>query len=100
MANLKLLPKKHGSVRNKRDSLLIILEILKTVEKSPAAITEVVYRTNLNHKSAGRYLSLLSQRELVGVTPTVTGRMSYLITERGKEVLRYLEKATTTIFPN
>jgi predicted transcriptional regulator len=75
----------------KRDSIGIILEILRLVQSKPATITRIVYGTNLNHHSAEKYLAALSHRGFIVVQISVGGRSLYSITERGSEVLRDLE---------
>ncbi len=84
-------------VSSKRDSLQIVLEILRTVAVHSSSITQIVYHTNLNHESAERYLALLSRRGLVGIGLTVEGRRVYTITEHGGEVSEYLEKSLSSI---
>ncbi len=77
----------------KRDSIGIILEILRLVQREPATITRIVYGTNLNHQAAEKYVATLSRRGFIVVQLSVGGRSLYSITERGSEVLGDLENA-------
>ncbi len=75
----------------KRDSVLIILDILRVLRNGPANITRVVYQSNLNHSLAGKYLSLLAERGMVTASRGLDGRLGFIITDHGREVLRLLE---------
>jgi predicted transcriptional regulator len=77
----------------RRDSVLIILEILRLVRKEPAGITRIVYGSNLSHLAAEKYLGALSRKGLVTMALSAEGRAMWSITDRGVEALRDLERA-------
>jgi len=68
-------------VKGKRDPILIILYILRLLSSRPASITHVAYKTNLNHMSAQRYLSLLEGRGFLQRVLSTEGR-TFLISKR------------------
>ncbi len=85
-------------MNSKRDSLQIILHILKLLNSGPTTITRVVYGTNLNHESAQRYLYLLEKRGL-SETMVFEGERLFSITRKGEQVMRDLKKAVDQLWP-
>src|SRR5216684_6380939 len=80
-----------ANVYKNRNGLLIILEILRLLQREPVCITKVVYRVNLNHGSAEKNLLVLSQRGLVRVVRSASGGTVYNITSKGVELLSEFE---------
>ena len=78
-------------MNGKRDSILILYDILKIASAGPVSITRVTYGANLNHSSARRYLTHLQKRGLIESQDHAEGRY-YLITSKGSEVSRELER--------
>ena len=78
-------------VNGKRDSLLILFDILRIASVGPVSITRVTYGANLNHSSARRHLTHLQQRGLIDAIDQSSGRV-YVITTRGTEVVREMER--------
>ena len=85
-------------VKGKRDPLLIILYILRLLSSGPASITHVAYKTNLNHMSAQRYLSLLEGRGFLQRVLSTEGRM-FSITQRGLVAMKDLMRAVEDVWP-
>ena len=86
-------------MKRKRDSLQIILHILKLLSTGPTTITRVVYGTNLNHDSAQKYLYMLERRGLL--EPMVfEGERLFSITRKGEQVMRDLKKAVNQVWPS
>ena len=76
--------------RAKRDSLTIVVDILKALN-GPRALRKmsIVYRSNLNFERIEKYLNLLLSAQLIEAT---TGHDAYRITKRGQEFIsRYTE---------
>ncbi|TMI59790.1 hypothetical protein E6H16_08565, partial [Candidatus Bathyarchaeota archaeon] len=78
-------------VNGKRDSILILYDILKIASVNPVSITRVTYGANLNHSSARRYLTHLQTRGLIESVDRAEGRY-YMITSKGAEAARELER--------
>ena len=85
-------------MKEKRDSLLIILQILKLLSTGPSTITRVVYGGNLNHESAQRYLYLLEKRGFLE-TIVFEGEKLFSITRKGEQVMKDLKKAVDQVWP-
>lgn len=71
--------------------------MLRLLSSGPATITRVVYGTNLNHKSAQRYLSLLQRRGFLETVSSEDERL-FSITPKGEQVLRDLKKAVNNVW--
>jgi len=84
-------------VKGKRDPLLIILYILRLLSSGPASITHVAYKTNLNHMSAQRYLSLLEGRGFLQRVLSTEGR-TFSITQRGLVAMKNLMRAVEDVW--
>lgn len=78
-------------VNGKRDSILILYDILRIASASPVSITRVTYGANLNHSSARRYLTHLQSRGLIEALDRAEGKY-YMITAKGAEAARELER--------
>ena len=85
-------------MNGKRDSILILYDILKIASSSPVSITRVTYGANLNHTSARRYLTHLQRRGLIEPVDQGEGRY-YAITIKGAEVARELERIFRIVGP-
>jgi len=84
-------------VKGKRDPLLIILYILRLLSSGPASITHVAYKTNLNHMSAQRYLSLMEGRGFLHRVLSTEGR-TFWITQRGLVAMKNLMRAVEDVW--
>lgn len=79
------------SKRRNRDRTKITQEILETVYSvEGASITQLIYRCNLNYKSAKEIIGDLMKRELVKTARNGDNNLKYEITERGKRILERL----------
>ncbi len=83
-------------MNGKRDSLLILLDILRIASNGPVSITRVTYGANLNHSSARRHLTHLQHRGLIDAVDQPTGRL-YIITPKGSDVVREMEKIVRNV---
>lgn len=73
----------------RRDKLEIIKYILSICRNGDATKTRIVYRANLNFKTAGIYLNWLINRELVSKNET-----HFKLTTKGTELLSNLQEIT------
>ena len=79
------------SKRHNRDRTRITQAILETVYAlEGASITQLIYRCNLNYKSAKEIMGDLIKRELIKTARYGESNLKYEITERGKRVLERL----------
>ena len=79
------------SKRRNRDRTKITQEILETVfSMEGASITQLIYRCNLNYKSAKEIMGDLIKRELIKTARNGDSNMKYEITDRGKRILERL----------
>lgn len=79
------------SKRHNRDRTKITQEILETVYGlEGASITQLIYRCNLNYKSAKEIMGDLIRRELVHLARSGENNVKYEITDRGKRILERL----------
>ena len=76
-------------LEKRRDKLEIIKSILSTCRNGDATKTRIVYRVNLNFKTAGIYLDWLINRELVS-----KNEKHFLLTPKGTELLSNLQDIT------
>jgi predicted transcriptional regulator len=81
---------------HRRSKDKIIADILEICLMPGVAKTRVVYRANLNFKTAASYLGLLTRGELL---EAVSGKFAiYKTTEKGKKALKAL-RAIEEIIP-
>ncbi len=74
----------------RRDKLEIIRSILLICDRGDATKTKIVYKVNLNFKTAGVYMKWLIDRELI----TREGKF-FKMTPKGSELLSNLQSAST-----
>jgi predicted transcriptional regulator len=77
------------TLEKRRDKLEIIKSILSICKKDEATKTRIVYRANLNFKTAGIYLDWLINRELVSKNEN-----HFKLTTKGIELLSNLQDIT------
>jgi predicted transcriptional regulator len=73
-------------LEKRRDKLEIIKSILSICKKDDATKTRIVYRANLNFKTAGIYLNWLINKELV-----TKDENHFKLTLKGNELLSNLQ---------
>jgi predicted transcriptional regulator len=73
-------------LEKRRDKLEIIKSILSICKKDDATKTRIVYRANLNYKTAGIYLNWLINKELV-----TKDENHFKLTLKGNELLSNLQ---------
>lgn len=79
------------SKRHNRDRTKITQEILETVYAlEGASITQLIYKCNLNYKSAKEIMGDLIKRDLVKMARNGENNLKYAITDRGKRILERL----------
>ncbi len=79
------------SKRRNRDRTKITQEILETVYSTEgASITQLIYKCNLNYKSAKEIMGDLMKRELIKTIRNGESNLKYEITDRGKRILERL----------
>ena len=75
--------------KQRRDSTRVIYEILSVVSDS-ATKTQLIFKVNLSHQLAERYIQFLLNREHIARTERPNGQVDYSITEKGYRLLRLL----------
>jgi predicted transcriptional regulator len=75
----------------RRDKLKVIIGILEICKGYGTNKTKVVYQSNINFKTAGMYLDMLINEELVEVI-NPGAREKYRTTEKGMEILRNIKQ--------
>jgi predicted transcriptional regulator len=78
------------SVKQRRSSVEILMEILNLIENGRETKTAIVYGANLNFTVAKKYIQLLVEKGLVKVEDKSRGK-KYSLTEKGKKFLREYE---------
>ena len=77
-------------LEKRRDKLEIIKSILSICKKDDATKTRIVYRANLNFKTAGIYLNWLINKELV-----TKDENHFKLKLKGNELLSNLQDIST-----
>ena len=80
----------------KRSRLEIYLDVLKAISKGTNKPTRIMYRTNLSWKPLTKILESLVDQGLV-IREENCGHVTYRITEKGKNILGYFNKAMESI---
>jgi predicted transcriptional regulator len=81
---------------SKRSKLEIYLDILKVIKKGTHKPTRIMYKTNLSWKPLMTILEALVDQGFIE-TARRENRITYEITDKGKEILRYFETALNSI---
>ena len=74
----------------RRDKLEIIRSILLICDRGDGTKTKIVYKVNLNFKTAGVYMKWLIDRELIKKEGKI-----FKMTPKGSELLSNLQSAST-----
>jgi len=80
----------------KRSRLQIYLNILKTIKMGTDKPTNIMYKCNLSWMPLKEIMNSLLEQDLIRVRE-IGNRRIYEITEKGRDVLRYFEKAQTLL---
>ncbi len=76
----------------KRSRLEIYLDVLKTIRKGINKPTNIMYKCNLSWMPLKEILNSLIKQNLL-ILAEMGNRRTYEITEKGRDVLRYFDKA-------
>lgn len=82
----------------RRTKFEIYIDILKVLEKQPMKITHITHAVNINGAVAKEFLDFMCKQTLVAVQiSTEFAGQRFVLTESGKQVLKYVEmiKGTT-----
>lgn len=80
----------------RRSRLEIYLDILKVINEGVDKPTRIMYATNLSWTPLSNILESLKDQGLI-VIPNKGSRNRYEITEKGKNVVKYLSQAIETV---
>ena len=80
----------------KRSRLQIYLDVLKAIRSGVQKPTRIMYKCNLSWIPLKEILNSLLDQDMIRVIETEKRRI-YEITERGRDVLRYFEKAQSLL---
>lgn len=81
---------------SKRSKLEIYLDVLRVIKKGTHKPTRIMYRTNLSWKPLMKVLNSLATQGFIVVINENNHRI-YKITEKGKNILKYFDKALESI---
>jgi predicted transcriptional regulator len=74
-------------IKNKRESLQVIHDILKAIQIGKTKPTHIMYKANLSHQMLEYYLKDLISKELISETKTSKGRI-YALTDKGYNYIK------------
>lgn len=78
--------------RAKRDRTAIMAEIMQLLSRDRQGITSIIYRCNLNYRSATRVLDELITRRYVEMKKDDEMKTSYEITNEGMDALKMIKR--------
>ena len=83
-----------GRTARYRSKLRIIADILTVIneEGGAAGPTRILYGANLSHERMMRYLAEMEEKGLIERLAGEEGRARYVITERGRRLLREMRR--------
>jgi predicted transcriptional regulator len=87
-------------MQQRRSKLDIVLNVLSAVKSGVDKPTRIMYATNLSWKPTQRILANLVEQGLLqeyGNTGSKRSKRRYEITEKGVDVLRYFDNASSLI---
>ncbi|MBS7606673.1 MAG: archaellum operon transcriptional activator EarA family protein [Candidatus Bathyarchaeia archaeon] len=76
----------------KRSKMELYLDVLRAISRGVDKPTNIMYKCNLSWANSREILSSLVEQGLITVTEN-ENRRTYRITERGREVLEYFNRA-------
>ena len=78
--------------KSKRDRTAIMAEIMQLLSRDSQGITSIIYRCNLNYRSATRVLDELIARKYVEMRKDQEMKTSYEITSEGMDALKMIKR--------
>jgi predicted transcriptional regulator len=81
---------------HKRSKLEIYIDVLKIINKGIYKPTRIMYGSNLSWKPLLKVLDSLLEQGLI-IKDEAKKRSIYHVTEKGKNILNYLQEATTLL---
>ncbi len=75
--------------KQRRDSTRVIYEMLSVVSDG-ATKTQLIFKVNLSHQLAERYIQFLLNKGHIAKNQSPSGQIDYSITEKGYRLLRLL----------
>jgi len=76
----------------KRSKMELYLEVLRVISRGVNKPTNIMYKCNLSWANSREILNSLLEQNLITVIEN-NNRRIYKITERGREILEYFDKA-------
>ena len=83
--------------RRRRDRLEIIYIVLKNLQEKPLKITHIIYRANLDTRTAQSVLRILIEKGLIEVIENGQSSKLYKITRKGTEFIKRYEELTNLL---
>ena len=77
--------------KTRRDSTRVIFEVLQ-LALGGTSKTQIIYRANLSHKLAERYVTFLLKKGLILRVVASNGQVTHTLTEKGDGLLRLLRE--------
>ncbi|ACX72517.1 conserved hypothetical protein [Methanocaldococcus vulcanius M7] len=88
--------RKYSTLPNmKRDKIMIIFDILRTIKNNDLKKTNIMYATNLDWRTLNNYMSYLIKNEFIKEE-----REKFSLTERGRQLLEKIENVLRLIYFN
>jgi len=81
---------------SKRSKLEIYLDVLRVIKKGTYKPTRIMYRTNLSWKPLMKVLDSLLEQGFIVIIKKDNHKI-YKITEKGKNILNYFDRALESI---
>lgn len=83
---------RHKNLRTKRDRMKIMLDVLELLSTQSSRITNIIYKCNLNYRTANELLDELIMKKYVEIKKANEKENSYCLTKTGSEVLQNVRK--------
>jgi len=88
--------KSASTMRIRRDRMKIMLDVMELLNSQSSRITNVVYKCNLNYKTAIELLNDLIRKNYVELRKETDRENSYALTKTGREALQSARKLYAT----
>lgn len=86
------LSSRNSAKKLRRDHTHLILEIMSLLRDEKSRITNIIYKCNLNHKTATNLIDELIEKGYLRIVESEESEKAYLLTREGSEALRTLER--------
>ncbi len=85
-----------GSMRMRRDRMRIMLDVMELLNERSSRITNIIYKCNLNYRTANELLDELIKKNYVQLRSDNYNESSYSLTKAGSDALQNVRKMYST----